>query len=63
MSTKTFSKGNANRETLADRMKKYEAVTTELSLVPRLPIYARIDMRAGHSFCKNLDKPFGPNQP
>ena len=58
MSTKTFSKGNANRETLADRMKKYEAVTTEFSLVPRLPIYARIDMRAGHSFCKNLDKPF-----
>lgn len=58
MSTKTFSKGNANRETLADCMKKYEAVTTEMCLVPRLPIYARVDMRAGHSFCKNLDKPF-----
>ena len=47
-----------NAMSLADRMKKYEEVTTELNLVPNLPIYARIDMRAGHSFCKNLDKPF-----
>ena len=47
-----------NSETLADRMKKYEAVTTELSIVPNAPVYARIDMRAGHSFTKNLGKPF-----
>ena len=58
MSTKTFTKGNANRETLSDRMKKYEAVTTETCLIERLPIYARVDMRAGHSFCRGLDKPF-----
>ena len=53
-----ISKGNANRETLADRMKKYEAVTTETRLIENLPIYARIDMRAGHSWCRGLDKPF-----
>ena len=52
------SKGNANRETLSDRMKEYEAVTTSSTLVRKLPIYARIDMRAGHTFCKGLDKPF-----
>lgn len=52
------SKGNANKETLAERMKSYEAVTTGMSLVRNLPIYMRIDMRAGHSFCKGLDKPF-----
>lgn len=58
MSKEPFSKGNANRETLADRMKKYEAITTSTNLIERLPIYARIDMRAGHTWCKNLDKPF-----
>ena len=29
-----------NAMSLADRMKKYEEVTTELNLVPNLPIYA-----------------------
>lgn len=47
-----------NAMSLADRMKKYESVTTELSLVPGIPIYARVDMRAGHSFCRHLEKPF-----
>ena len=58
MSNKKFTKGKANQETLADRMKKYEAVTTGTSLIERLPIYARIDMRAGHTFCRGLAKPF-----
>lgn len=43
---------------LSSRMKIYEAVTTEMNLVPNIPIYIRIDMRAGHSFCRGLDKPF-----
>ena len=47
-----------NKETLADRMKRYEEVTTNINLIERLPIYARVDMRAGHSWCKNLNKPF-----
>lgn len=52
------SKGNANRTSLGDRMKIYEAVTTEINLVPNMPIYIRIDMRAGHSFCRGLNRPF-----
>lgn len=55
---KKVSKGHANQRSLADRMKTYEAVTTETNLIERLPIYVRIDMRAGHSFCRDLDKPF-----
>ena len=52
------SKGNANRQTLSDRMKEYEAVTTSTTLMKKLPLYARLDLRAGHTFCKGLDKPF-----
>ena len=52
------SKGNANRETLGDRMKEYEAVTTSYSLIHRIPVYARIDGRAFHTFCHGLNKPF-----
>ena len=58
MSKKEFTKGKANQVSLGDRMKKYEAVTTEVKLIERLPIYARIDMRAGHTWCKGLEKPF-----
>ena len=50
MSNKKFTKGKANGVTLADRMKKYEAVTTSTSLIEQLPIYARIDMCTGHTF-------------
>lgn len=53
-----FSKGRANQRTLADRMKSYEAVTTETKLIEKLPIYARIDQRAGHTFTHRLNKPF-----
>lgn len=52
------SKGNANRQTLSDRMKEYEAVITSTTLMKKLPLYARLDLRAGHTFCKGLDKPF-----
>lgn len=61
MKNKTFTKGKANRVTLAERMKKYEAVTTGTTLIERLPIYARIDMRAGHTWCRDLIKPFDPD--
>ena len=50
--------GFSKNTPLAIRMKEYESVTTGLSLVRRLPIYARIDMRAGHTWCRGLDKPF-----
>ena len=59
--SKTVSKSHANQRSLADRMKAYEEVTTGTSLIEKLPIYARIDMRAGHSFCHGLTKPFDMN--
>ena len=54
----TCTSKSANKETLADRMKRYEAVTTSYSLIERLPVYARIDGRAFHTFTHGLDKPF-----
>lgn len=45
-------------ETMGDRMKRYESTTTDIELERNLPVYVRLDMRAGHSFCRGLDKPF-----
>ena len=58
MEKKNFSKGKANARPLSERLKTYEAVTTETRLIEKLPIYARIDMRAGHTWCRGLQKPF-----
>jgi len=55
---KQFTKGKANAESLSDRMKKYESVTTGFNLVERIPVYVRIDQRSGHSWCRDLNKPF-----
>ena len=52
------SKGNANRISLGDRMKEYESVHTQTSLVPGIPVYVRIDGRAFHTFTRGLGKPF-----
>lgn len=60
MSKKPVSKGNANKETLGDRLKAYENVQTERMLIARLPTYVRIDGRAFHTFCHGLIKPFDP---
>ena len=43
---------------LGIRMKAYEAQTTKTTLMPSLPVYARIDGRAFHTFCRGLKKPF-----
>lgn len=43
---------------LGDRMKLYESQFTSDKLIPRIPIIARIDGRAFHTFCKGLDKPY-----
>lgn len=44
---------------LDDRMKKYEKAFTSQRFQPgTLPVIARMDGRAFHSFCKGLDKPF-----
>ena len=50
--------GNRKNTPLDDRMKEYEAVTTSYSLIHRIPVYARIDGRAFHTFCRPLNKPF-----
>ena len=55
------SKGNANREALGDRMKEFESVHTQTSLVPGIPVYVRIDGRAFHTFTRGLQKPFDPD--
>lgn len=45
-------------DSLGDRMKRYESQTTTTLLIPELPVYARIDGRAFHTFCRGLEKPF-----
>lgn len=43
---------------LGTRIKEFEAITTSTKLMPQLPLYARIDGRAFHTFCRGLKKPF-----
>ena len=50
--------GKKTNTPLDERMKEYERVTTSRSLIHGIPVYARIDGRAFHTFCKPLDKPF-----
>lgn len=47
-----------NKDCLGNRMKRYEEQTTGINLIPNLPVYARIDGRAFHTFCLGLEKPF-----
>lgn len=43
---------------LGIRMKSFEALTTQRKLMHGLPVYARIDGKAFHTFCRGLNKPF-----
>ena len=52
------SKSSANSKSLGDRMKEYESVHTQALLVPKVPVYVRIDGRAFHTFTRGLDRPF-----
>lgn len=47
----------SNTNNLGNRMKEYEVIGST-KLIPLLPIYARLDGRAFHSFCSGLNKPF-----
>lgn len=47
-----------DRDILGNRMKSYEALSTSSQLMPNAPVYARIDGRAFHTFCRGLYKPF-----
>ena len=53
-----MSKSDANKVTLGDRMKSFESVHAETSLIPSIPVYVRIDGRAFHTFTRGLQKPF-----
>jgi len=43
---------------LGDRMKMYEAIESERTLIPGLPVCVRLDGRAFHTFTKGLERPF-----
>ena len=47
-----------NRDSLGNRMKSYEYLSTSRQLMPNCPVYARIDGRAFHTFCHGLEKPY-----
>ena len=43
---------------LGDRMKDYEGRETKRRFLPLLPVCARLDGRAFHTWTKNLERPF-----
>lgn len=47
----------SNRDTLGDRIKRYEAVSDH-KLTPRSPVFIRVDGKAFHTFTRGADKPF-----
>lgn len=53
-----MSKKEQEHDTLGNRLKQYEALSTSRRLMPNTPVYARIDGRAFHTFCRGLEKPF-----
>lgn len=46
------------KDELGDRMKEYESVQTSLKGMSTLPIIARLDGKAFHTFTKGLDRPY-----
>lgn len=46
------------KDDLGDRMKLYEGLEAGRRLMPLLPVLARIDGRAFHSFTRDMDRPF-----
>lgn len=53
-----MSKREQDHDTLGNRLKAYEYLSTSRQLMPNTPVYARIDGRAFHTFCRGLEKPF-----
>jgi tRNA(His) 5'-end guanylyltransferase len=47
-----------DRTSLGDRMKAYEKAYVSARAMPQLPVIARLDGRAFHSWCKDLNQPF-----
>lgn len=49
----------SSRDSLGDRMKRYEAVW-RTRLVPRLPMIVRVDGKAFHTLTREMQRPFDP---
>ena len=50
---------HGSQDEMGDRMKMYEVLGMSMPRVfPLMPVIARLDGKAFHSFCKGLDKPF-----
>lgn len=47
-----------SKDALGDRMKAYEGQYAQQRMLPRIPVIARIDGRAFHTFCKGLNRPY-----
>lgn len=45
------------KDSLGDRMKRYEAVP-KIFLMRKQPVIVRLDMKAGHTFTRGFEKPF-----
>jgi len=49
------------KDALGDRMKDYESREAGRKFIPLMPVVARLDGRAFHSFCKGMDRPYDPD--
>lgn len=47
-----------NMDALGDRMKGYEMLEAGRTLLPRLPVLARLDGKAFHTFTRKMERPF-----
>jgi tRNA(His) guanylyltransferase len=50
---------NDSKDSLGDRMKRYESITSTY-LLPRSYVFCRIDGRAFHTYLRNCKRPFDP---
>ena len=49
---------NMDRSDLANRMKEFYETIPKTRLMRRCPVVVRLDMRAGHTFCRGFERPF-----
>ena len=47
----------SNKDSLGDRQKSYEACSRDF-LLPNTPVIIRVDGKAFHTYCRNMEKPF-----
>lgn len=47
-----------DRRDLANRMKEFYETIPKTKLMRRCPVVVRLDMRAGHTFCRGFERPF-----